>query len=137
MLKFNSETLRQFARWIFPVMIIFLPGIAFSMCKLPNPDVGGEDVSPPNYTGYLEKVEGEIIFVRGKNNRIVRVNISGLAVAYSAFGGDERFGDLKNGIAVRVWYKGCLVRKNPVADYVEYFSNNPFDQPKSNYFSRH
>lgn len=122
------------------MLIFFLvafSGGVFSACVLPLPDIGGADVSRPNYSGYLLGGWGTGILVRGYgNDRIQYIDVSGLREAYSAFGGDEVFDNLKPGIAMRIWYKKCLPSKTPSADYVEFFSNNPVDQPPRSYFSR-
>lgn len=139
MSEINSKFLNELflRRLIFFAFVIF-PGFVFPACKLPTPDMGGEKVSPPNYTGYLEKAQSGGIFVRNYNNKKTQyIDVSDLAEAYSAYGGDEKFQNLKSGIAIRIWFKKCLPSRNPSADYVEFFSNNALDQPPRSYFLRH
>lgn len=117
--------------------LAIFPSLVFSACRLPTPDMGGEEISPPNYTGYLKKKKNGEIYVKDYGgDKIQYIDVSHLDEAYSAYGGDEKFENLKYGIAVRVWFKNCLPHRRPSADYVEYFSNNPLDQPSSSYFLR-
>lgn len=121
---------------IFFFLMIFSVRV-FPACILPVPDMGGANVSRPNYSGYFVGGENAGILVRDyENGRIQYVDVSGLREAYSAYGGDEVFDNLKPGIAMRIWYKKCLPSKTPSADYVEFFSNNPVDQPPRSYFFR-
>lgn len=68
------------------------------------------------------------------DGRVLYISVDKTQDAYSAYGGDEKIENLRAGVAVRVWFKGCRFVKRPSAEYVEYFSNNPLDQPPNNYF---
>jgi len=43
-----------FSLWCLLTLLALAPNLALSACNLPVPDMGGADVSPPNYTGYLK-----------------------------------------------------------------------------------
>lgn len=124
--------------WCLLTLLALAPNLALSACNLPVPDMGGADVSSPNYTGHLKSIGvGWIVVKDYKSQNVKRISTSELSEAYSAFGGDEKFVNLKSGIAVRVWFKDCLSSPKPSASYVEFFSNNPLDQPPSSYFYKY
>lgn len=46
--------------WCLLTLLALAPNFALSACNLPVPDMGGADVSPPNYTGYLKSTGGGV-----------------------------------------------------------------------------
>ena len=122
---------------LFFISLAFQMPLSFSECILPTPDIGGDNVSLPNYSGYLKSASKNALLVKDyRGESQIYINVSRVNYAYSAFGGDEFFDKLKPGIAVRIWYKDCVFSKRPEAVYVEYFSNNNLDQPPPAYFNR-
>lgn len=122
---------------IFFCVPLMFSKIALAGCVLPGPDGGVKNVSNRNIAGYFGGIKGNLMVVSEyKTNRKISVDISFVDMAYSAFGGDERLRSLNSGVAVRIWYRHCVapLRGNPSAGYIEFYSNNPGDQPKENYF---
>jgi len=73
--------------WCLLTLLALAPNFALSACNLPVPDMGGADVSPPNYTGYLKSTGvGWIVVKDYISQNVKRIGISELGEAYSAFG---------------------------------------------------
>jgi hypothetical protein len=113
------------------IFTTFICHAAHAACELPVPDMWTK-VSDRNLAGYLtNKWNNEVTIKEYKSKKLIKVDISEIDAAYSAYGGDEKISDLTIGIAVRIWYKNCgkPVNNPPKVAYFEFFSNNIKDQP--------
>lgn len=107
-------------------------------CVLPVVDGTDEIVSNRNIAGFfISTKDGTLLIKEYKTGRIEHVNILGLRVAYSAYGGDLEIENIRHGVPIRIWYKNCKkpINKKPIAAYIEFFSNDLSDKPPKNYFS--
>lgn len=137
-IKTIKSIINQIAFAIFTAFFSSFCNSSHAKCILPVADGTEEIVTDRNIAGFFLNIKSDAIFLREyQTNEIVKIELAGLRIAYSAYGGDFNIRELKKGIAMRVWYKNCKKQSNgkSVAAYVEFFSNDLDDKPPEDYFS--
>ena len=103
-------------------------------CVLPVPDGGGVIPTRANLTGIVSAVGAGFVEVRPfKGGTSFRVLHDSTTEYYSAFGGDYEPADLAVGQRVWIWFVNCKrpVTGQPKAAYLQLFSRDPSDQPRT------
>jgi hypothetical protein len=127
------------------LLFIFLQpiwGIA-GVCKLPIPDGGAENYRPThsNIDGVIQKISDKKMIIQDRRKKQSREVVfeDGKTQTYSAFGGDFKWEELREGTYVWIWFTNCKENKTaviPVAAYVQLYSKNPSDQPNRRILKR-
>lgn len=127
-------------RLILLCLVAFWTASSFAdgACRFPVPD-GDAVPTPPNLVGVIVSTGTAVVEVRTPVGRVRQVKPPKSGVFYSAFGGDEKVGNLRVGTTTKIWFENCrAVKVGAVAEagYIEVYSNDPADKPPSTYLSR-
>jgi hypothetical protein len=118
-------------------ILLCLPNESNAKCVLPVPDGTDEVISNRNLAGRIQAVNAKTMKVEDyRTKQIVRIDVTKVPTAYSAYGGDAPTSTLKARVPIKVWYQQCKKTRdgNTIAAYIEFFSADPADLPPKNYF---
>ncbi|MDM0114625.1 hypothetical protein QTI66_20910 [Variovorax sp. J22R133] len=119
------------------IVIFTMAMIANAACRLPAPDGGVTNPSPPNLVGTITASKISTITLKTSSGQIKRVRPPQSGVYYTAFGGDDKINSLRKGLVARVWFVDCRASTEgvlPTAKYLEVYSNDPLDRPPADYW---